>query len=81
VKESLPSQFCAGDCFRADAPRNDTRRVPACIFDIVPRIMLEYTVRQEWSTPSKEVGHDTKRGLVMPMGVSLSELSGNVSRS
>jgi len=31
--------------------------------------------------PSKEVGHDTKRGLVMPMDVSLSELSGNVSRS
>jgi len=31
--------------------------------------------------PSKEVGHDTKRGLVMPMDVSLSELPGNVSRS
>ena len=31
--------------------------------------------------PSKEVRHDTKRGLVMPMDVSLSELSGNVSRS
>jgi len=31
--------------------------------------------------PSKEVGHDTKRGLVMPMGVSQSELSGNVTRS
>jgi hypothetical protein len=28
--------------------------------------------------PSKEVGHDTKRGLVMPMDVSLSELPGNV---
>jgi hypothetical protein len=29
--------------------------------------------------PSKEVGHDTERGLVMPMGVSQSELSGNVT--
>jgi hypothetical protein len=29
--------------------------------------------------PSKEVGHDKKRSLVMPMGVSLSELSGNVA--
>ena len=28
--------------------------------------------------PSKEVGHDTNRGLVVPMGVSLSELSGSV---
>jgi len=28
--------------------------------------------------PSKEVGHDTKRSLVMPMGVSQSELPGNV---
>jgi hypothetical protein len=28
--------------------------------------------------PIKEVGHDTKRGLVMPMDVSLSELPGNV---
>ena len=28
--------------------------------------------------PSKEVGHDTERSLVMPMGVSRSELSGNV---
>jgi len=27
---------------------------------------------------SKEVRHDTKRGLVMPMDVSSSELSGNV---
>jgi len=31
--------------------------------------------------PSKEVGHETERSLVMPMGVSLSELSGNVTRS
>ena len=31
--------------------------------------------------PSKEVGHDTQRGLVMPMDVSSSELSGNVMRS
>jgi len=31
--------------------------------------------------PSKEVGHDTERSLVMPMGVSLSELSGSVTRS
>ena len=28
--------------------------------------------------PSKEVGHDTERSLVMPMGVSLSELFGSV---
>jgi len=28
--------------------------------------------------PSKEVGHDTDRSLVMQMGVSLSELPGNV---
>jgi hypothetical protein len=28
--------------------------------------------------PSKEVGHDKKRGLVMPMGVSRSELPGSV---
>jgi hypothetical protein len=28
--------------------------------------------------PSKEVGHDTNRGLVMPMGVSSSELPGSV---
>jgi hypothetical protein len=28
--------------------------------------------------PSKEVGHDTERSLVMPMGVSQSELPGNV---
>jgi hypothetical protein len=28
--------------------------------------------------PSKEVGHDTERSLVMPMGISQSELSGNV---
>jgi hypothetical protein len=31
--------------------------------------------------PSKEVGHDTERSLVMPMGVSLSELFGSVTRS
>jgi len=30
--------------------------------------------------PSKEVGHDTQRGLVVPMGVSSSELSGSVGR-
>ena len=30
--------------------------------------------------PSKEVGHETDRGLVMPMGVSLSELSDKVTR-
>jgi len=35
-------------------------------------------VRQEWLVPSKEVGHDTNRGLVMPMGVSLSELPGSI---
>jgi hypothetical protein len=29
--------------------------------------------------PSKEVGHDKKRSLVMPMGVSLSELPGSVT--
>jgi len=29
--------------------------------------------------PSKEVRHETDRGLVMPMGVSLSELSGIVT--
>jgi hypothetical protein len=29
--------------------------------------------------PSKEVGHDTERSLVMPMGVSRSELPSNVS--
>jgi hypothetical protein len=28
--------------------------------------------------PSKEVGHDTERSLVMPMGVSRSELLGSV---
>jgi hypothetical protein len=28
--------------------------------------------------PNKEVGHDTERSLVMPMGVSQSELPGNV---
>jgi hypothetical protein len=28
--------------------------------------------------PGKEVGHDTDRSLVMQMGVSLSELPGNV---
>jgi hypothetical protein len=28
--------------------------------------------------PGKEVGHDKKRSLVMPMGVSLSELPGGV---
>jgi len=28
--------------------------------------------------PSKEVGYDTQRSLVMPMDVSLSELPGNV---
>ena len=28
--------------------------------------------------PSKEVGHDTERSLVMPMGVSQSELPGSV---
>jgi hypothetical protein len=28
--------------------------------------------------PSKEVGHDTDRSLVMPMGVSQSELPGSV---
>ena len=31
--------------------------------------------------PSKEVGYDTERSLVMPMGVSLSELSGSITRS
>jgi len=31
--------------------------------------------------PSKEVEHDTETSLVMPMGVSQSELSGNVTRS
>jgi hypothetical protein len=30
--------------------------------------------------PGKEVGYDTHRGLVMPMGVSSSELSGSVGR-
>jgi len=30
--------------------------------------------------PSKEVGHDTKRSLVMPMDVSRGELSGSVRR-
>jgi len=30
--------------------------------------------------PSKEVGHDTDRSLVMQMGVSLSELPGNVRK-
>jgi hypothetical protein len=34
--------------------------------------------RQGKSTPSKEVGHDKERSLVMPMGISQSELSGNV---
>ena len=29
--------------------------------------------------PSKEVGHDKKRSLVMPMGVSLSKLPGSVT--
>jgi hypothetical protein len=29
--------------------------------------------------PNKEVGHDKKRSLVMPMGVSLSGLSVNVT--
>jgi hypothetical protein len=29
--------------------------------------------------PGKEVGHDKKRSLVMPMDVSLSELPGNVT--
>jgi hypothetical protein len=29
--------------------------------------------------PSKEVGHEKDRSLVMPMGVSLSELSGKVT--
>jgi hypothetical protein len=28
--------------------------------------------------PSKEVGHDEKRGLVMPLGVSSSELPGSI---
>jgi hypothetical protein len=31
--------------------------------------------------PDKEVGHDTERSMVMPMGVSQSELSGSVTRS
>jgi hypothetical protein len=31
--------------------------------------------------PSKEVGHDKKRSLVMPMGISLSELSCGVARN
>lgn len=31
--------------------------------------------------PGKEVGHDTETSLVMPMGVSLSELSSIVTRS
>jgi hypothetical protein len=30
--------------------------------------------------PSKEVGHDKERSLVMPMGVSLSALSGGIKR-
>ena len=30
--------------------------------------------------PSKEVGHDTERSLVVPMGVSSSELSGGVGK-
>jgi hypothetical protein len=30
--------------------------------------------------PSKEVGHDKDRSLVMPMGVSLSELSGGIRK-
>jgi hypothetical protein len=42
--------------------------------------MLKYIVRQEQSMPGKEVGHDTERSLVMPMGVSRSELPGNVGR-
>jgi hypothetical protein len=29
--------------------------------------------------PGKEVGHDKKRSMVVPMGVSLSELSGKVT--
>jgi len=29
--------------------------------------------------PGKEVGHDKNRSLVVPMGVSLSELSGSVT--
>jgi len=31
--------------------------------------------------PGKEVGHDTERSLVMPMGISLLELPGSVTRS
>ena len=31
--------------------------------------------------PSKEVGHDQKRGLVMPMGVSSGKLPGSVGGS
>jgi hypothetical protein len=30
--------------------------------------------------PGKEVGHDKKRSLVMPVGVSLSELPGSIAR-
>ena len=39
--------------------------------------MLKYIVRQEQSMPGKEVGHDTDRSMVVPMGFSSSELAGN----
>jgi hypothetical protein len=38
-------------------------------------------VGQRESMPGKEVGHDKKRSLVMPMGVSLSGLPGSVTVS
>jgi hypothetical protein len=31
--------------------------------------------------PGKEVGHDRETSLVMPMGISLSELPGSVTRN
>ena len=44
--------------------------------------VLCYDIRagHEKSMSGKEVGHDTQRGLVVPMGVSSSELSGGVGR-
>ena len=50
------------------------------ILDTTAISCYHINVRQGKSMPSKEVGHDTQRGLVVPVGVSSSELSGSVGR-
>jgi len=51
------------------------------LFDIGLYICYNVDARRKWSVPGEEVEHDTETSVVMPMGVSLSGLSGDVGRS